>query len=339
MTDIYSTDFLGKVVERMNRPSSFLLNTYFPFIQQSQTEEIHFDIVTGNQKLAPFVSPYVKGKVVEEEGLTTNTMKPAYIKARTPLAPEGSLKRRVGELIGGSFTPQERLFKRIGVTIERQVNMVLRRKEVMAAEVLRTGSSIIEGEDYPKQLLNFGRDPELTVNLLTSARWGEASVNPLDDIQTWALLVLKKSGRQPNIVTMDVEAWRLFIASADVKSQLDTRNITGNSIKPKIHSTTGGVYQGSIGGFDFYTYADFYLDDAGVLQSVLPSYTVIMGGEGIEGVQAHGAILDDSAMFMPLEFYTKTWVEEDPSIRQVMTQSAPLIVPCNANASFCATVR
>lgn len=339
MADIYSTAFMMKVVEKVDRPSSFILNTYFPFLQTFDTEEIHFDVMIHGRTLAPFVSPVVEGKIVQEKGITTNSMKPAYVKPKTPLIAGEAIKRRAGEQIGGALSPQERQLQRIGRTIEEHINMISRRKEVMAAEVMRTGTLLIEGEKYPQQLLNFGRDSELTQTLTLTARWGETGVNPLDDLQNWALLVLKKSGTQPTTVTMDVDAWRLFIASSDVKSQLDTRHVTNNAIENKIHSVTGGIYQGRIGGFDFYTYADFYQDDAGVLQPVLPSYTVLMGGEGIEGVQAHGAIQDDSAGFMSLEYYTKTWLEPDPAMRFVMTQSAPLVVPCNVNASFCATVR
>ncbi len=339
MPDVFSTDFLMKAVREFPRPSSFLLNTYFRYIQQSDAEEIHFDVVTSNRGLAPFVSSYVAGGIVAEKGVTTKSFKPAYVKIRTPLAPKGSLKRIAGEKIGGDYTPQERTLGRIRKTIDDQIMMIMRRKEVMAAEVLRTGASVIEGEDYPTQIIDYGRDPELTRTLVSAARWGEAGVNPLYDLQDWALLVLKKSGFNPNIITMDVDAWRLFVASPDVKNQLDTRNITGNTIENKAQASAGGVYQGRIGGFEFYTYADFYLDANGVLQSVLPSYTVLMGGDGIEGTQVHGAIIDDEAGMQALEFFTKSWLEPDPSLRQVMTQSAPLIVPCNPNACLSATVR
>ena len=100
----------------------------------------------------------------------------------------------------------------------------------------------------------------------------------------------------------------------------------------------GGVYQGSIGNFNFYTYAEWYVDDAGATQPMLPNKTVILGGAGLEGIQAHGAILDDAAGLIAMEYFPKSWVPQDPAVRQVLTQSAPLVVPCNVNGCLAATV-
>lgn len=42
--NIFNTHVLNKIVERLERPSSFLLDTFFGQIQTKQSEEIHFDI-------------------------------------------------------------------------------------------------------------------------------------------------------------------------------------------------------------------------------------------------------------------------------------------------------
>lgn len=42
--DIFSTNVLAKVVERLHTPSSFLLDTFFPNVQTSDKEEIFFDV-------------------------------------------------------------------------------------------------------------------------------------------------------------------------------------------------------------------------------------------------------------------------------------------------------
>ena len=51
MADIFSTNVLAKVVENLNRPSSFLLDTYFPQVVVSDTEEINFDVLTRARRL------------------------------------------------------------------------------------------------------------------------------------------------------------------------------------------------------------------------------------------------------------------------------------------------
>ena len=43
--DIFSTHVLNKTVEYLERPSSFLLDTFFNTVQLADTSEIFFDIV------------------------------------------------------------------------------------------------------------------------------------------------------------------------------------------------------------------------------------------------------------------------------------------------------
>lgn len=63
-----------------------------------------------------------------------------------------------------------------------------------------------------------------------------------------------------------------------------------------------------------------------------------MGGAQIQGVRAFGAIRDETAGFQAMPYYPKSWVDEDPSVRYLLMQSAPLVVPTRVNASFAATV-
>ena len=46
-----------------------------------------------------------------------------------------------------------------------------------------------------------------------------------------------------------------------------------------------------------------------------------------------------AAGFQAVPFFAKTWNDEDPAVRYMLMQSAPLIVPYRVNASMCVTVR
>ena len=55
-------------------------------------------------------------------------------------------------------------------------------------------------------------------------------------------------------------------------------------------------------------------------------------------VRHFGAILDhDSLVAEP--YFPKSWLEKDPSVRYLLMQTAPLLVPYRANATFRAKVR
>lgn len=83
--DIFSTNVLAKVVERLHTPSSFLLDTFFPNVQTSDKEEIFFDVTDSKPRISPFVSPLLPGKVVDSGGYQTKSFKPAYVKDKRPL--------------------------------------------------------------------------------------------------------------------------------------------------------------------------------------------------------------------------------------------------------------
>ena len=83
--DIFSTNVLAKVVERLHTPSSFLLDTFFPNVQTSDKEEIFFDVTDSKPRISPFVSPLLPGKVVDSGGYQTKSFKPAYVKDKRRL--------------------------------------------------------------------------------------------------------------------------------------------------------------------------------------------------------------------------------------------------------------
>ncbi len=338
MADMFSTDVLIRTVNSLKIAPSFLLDQFFPNIQTEESEEIHFDVQNRTRRIAPFVSPLVAGKVVEAQGFATKTFKPAYLKPKTPFDPRRPLRRAMGEQIGGNLTPQDRLRMNLAMVINEHVQMINRRLEVMAAEALRLGQITVTGDDYPTQVVNFGRDAGHTIVKGGGSKWGDNGISPLDDLQDWAQTVLKTEGAQPMDVVMDVNAWKKFRVDPDVKDRLDTRRVVDNAMSQSAQMQEGGVYMGTVDSFNIYAYAGWYIDDAGVEQPILPSGTVIMSGQQLEGVRAFGAIQDHDAGLIALPYYPKSWVTPDPSQRWLMTQSAPLVVPTRVNASLSASV-
>ena len=348
MLDIFTTAVLARVVELLPPPSTFLLDTFFPGVQTGDTEEIYFDIDTSKPRIAPFVHPTVAGKVVADRGFQTNSFKPAYVKDKRILLPGAPIKRRPGERIGGSLDPMQRRQAQLSQNLQDQLDMLTRREVVMAAEALRLGQVTVTGESYPTKVVNFGRDAALTVALVGAARWGQAGVSLISSLETWAGLVMTKSGALATTVVMDPKAWALFRADAEVQQKLNTlyagqRGSLDTGPQARGMGKLRARYVGSIGDFDIWVYQDTYVDEAGATQQMLPDYTVIMAAPGdapgtLEGVRCYGQILDEEANYKAQRYFTKSWLEKDPANRILLMQSAPLVVPFRPNASFCATV-
>ena len=336
--DIFSTGVLARVIAELPAPAPFILNSFFRDLQTETSEDIHFDVANGRRRLAPFVAPIVAGKVVQSKGFKTGTFKPAYVKDKRVFDSSRPFKRAIGERIGGELSPAQRQQALLAGDLQDQLEMLSRRQEVMAVEALRTGKVTVVGEEYPAVVVDFGRHADLTKALAAGARWGEAGVDPLEDVNEWSMLVTQHSGAAANTLVMDVKAWQLFSAAPSVQKLLD--RFRGND---KLNATVvgeGGRYMGNIGDFDIWVYAGWYEDpETEALVPYLPDYTVLITSPDLEGARAYGAIRDEEAGFQAVPYFSKSWVEKDPAVRILLLQSAPLPVPYRVNASFSAKVR
>jgi hypothetical protein len=105
--DIYTTGVLSRVVRQLEvDPAAFFLNSFFRTEQVEESEEIHFDVTEEQPRISPFVSPLKAGRIVENEGYTTNTFQPAYIKDKRLFDPESRAKAsRMWWSISGGLPP------------------------------------------------------------------------------------------------------------------------------------------------------------------------------------------------------------------------------------------
>ncbi|MBI3452941.1 MAG: major capsid protein [Rhodospirillales bacterium] len=352
MVDIFQTAFLHRVVEALDQPSSFLLDTFFPKDQKSQTAEIYFDVLDNKPRLTPFVHPSRPAPVVSNHGYFAKSFRPAYVKDKRIFNPDAPLRRSVGEQIGGSMSPMQRREAQVAEALVDQLEMLTRREEAMAAEALLTGKVTVKGDGYPETVVDFQRDPALTVTLGSGAQWGDSGVKPLDDLENFAATIQDKSGSVAKTVVMSPATWKIFRQDQDVKTLLDRRaymNIEGLNVEPIVRGQGNEKARnvGTIGDFDIWVYQDFYIDDADVKQKLIPDNTLIIaargapgtGKGGLEGVRGYGVILDEKSGYKSDRYFVKSWPEEDPPVRMMLLQSAPLTVPYRPNASMRVTVK
>lgn len=338
MDNLFSTHYLSGVLSSLIQTPSFFLDNYFPNILMSEAEFIHFDVVDKTRRLAPFVSPVVAGKIVQEKGISTKTFQPAYIKAKTAFSPSQAIQRTAGEPIGGNLSPAQRHIVRINNMLMDHVDMIQRRLEWMAAKALVNGAVEISGENYQTTLVDFGRNPSQTVTLTGGDRWGQTGVKPLANLDTWRLQALQNSGANLTDVIMSPDTWVTFKEDPQVEKRfIRFQGSNQTTLQTGAPIGEGATFMGTLDGYNIYVYAAFYLDENGTEHPMLPAGTVLLLSQQLQGTRAFGAILDETSL-QAQPIFVKSWAEEDPSVRWVMSQSAPLVIPTRVNASFRATV-
>lgn len=336
MSDIlFDTATLQDVVRALPQPKLGFAAKYFTRVVESNDPEIHFDVEGTDLRMAPFVSPLVAGKIVPGTGFATKTFKPAYIKDKTPFTPARALTRRLGEKIGGEFTPEQRIELDIATEVAAKLLRLERRLEWMAVQALYFGSVTIKGEQYPETVVTFGRDSGNTVVLTGGNKWGESGVSPLKLLHQW-------SDAAETPITdwyMTADAYAIFRDHEDTVKRLELVRGT-STLQPDAVLSRDLVMMGMIDGFRIWVIPKINVtSEDGTTVRLVPDGTVLGVADAyFEGVRHFGAI-QDLDKFVPGAHFIKSWTEPDPSVRYMLLQSAPLLVPYRPNSTFRATVK
>lgn len=342
---IYDTNTLIQVVPNLKTAQQFLLDKFFPNIVTSDTEKVSIDIDVGKRRMAPFVSPLVEGKLVEQRRYQTNEFTPAYIKDKRAPDLLKPVRRMIGERIGGELTGEEREMANLYAEMADQVDIVNRRLEWMAAQSLVTGKLTVEGDGFELVTIDYGRDASLTIALSGNKIWNGANISagtasPTSDVDGWQRQILKASGAKVTDIVFTTSSWEGFKLDPVLKGAIifPSLNPSGNIVDPGARIEQGAVYMGHWGQYDLWVYNDWFVDENNHEVPMLNDGTVIMSGANLMGTRAFGMIKDPAFNYKALPYAPKTWVQEDPAQRYIMMQSAPLVIPSRVNASLSATV-
>jgi hypothetical protein len=307
-------------------------------------EYIDFEqIPAQGRKLAPFVMPMVQGKPVYDRRSRVQRMKPAYIKELDAVTPTRAMTKGPGSLFSDAskMSPLAR-YNAIKVDItQTHMTAIYRRWEWMAARSIIDGKVVIEGEGYPSQEVDFGRNPNHDIVLGAGNRWGEAGVSIIDSLQDWLdTMHIAEFGGAGNRITVGLTAWRAMRKDPEIKELLNT-DYRGDSsdLKRGLIGTGEVRFVGTLdGGPDVYVYNDYYHVD-GVATNMMDPRDIVLTGPAIEGFQCFGAIQDAHSGFQAMPIFPRNWLpDSDPAVEQILHQSAPLFVPVNPNASLRARV-
>ena len=343
--EVFDTTTLLSVLRTQKSPMQFWLTKAFPAQINFETEKIAFDRVNEDyRRLAPFVAPNVQGKVMTREGSDMVAFKPAYVKPKHIVDPNDVIVRQPGEALGtGSLTLAQRREAIIADILRRHKEMHSMTREWLAARAVIDGTVDIEGENYPKVTVDFRRDASLSATLLTTARWNQSTSTPLADIASKRQASNTLCGAVIRDLVFGAGAWASFSAHASVTPLLD-KQVRGS--ESDFTKMTDGFedsveYLGSLQGtggaglLRLWLYSGKYKDESDVLQDILNTDTVVGVDWGmIQGHRCFGAIRDGAAGFQALDMFPKNWEDQDPWVEYLMTQSAPLMVPKQPNASF-----
>jgi len=317
---------------------NFLLN-FFGQEYLSTDEQINFDKISDDKRIAVFINPRRPGEVIKTRGSSVVSYRPGYIKDKRTIDPTHVFKRKAGQPMNSGLTPSERYAATVVDLALVQVNALYRRLEWMAAQLLLNGTYDMKGDDINVNV-DFARKSSNTIALAGVKRWlgANTAVSPIEDLEDW----VEQSEAPVRAIIMGKFAYRALRRDPKFKEQitLDSRlGVTNLTQMPQKTSWEDITYRGALygGTVPLYTYTGTYTDpDSGVETPFIPDDALIGVPDSSYGYQCFSTIQDASANYETLPYYMKNWVEEDPGIPYLMLQSAPMLAHTRINGTISA---
>lgn len=346
---LYTTAALLGVMrddEAMMPPSSYWLDLAFPSIMTFDEEYIDFGKITDQRKIAPLVVPTAQGRPIYSAGERVSRVKPAYVKPKDPVSASRMIQRAagLGELnVNSNWSPQQRYNAIVADILRTHRRAIERRWEWLASQAVQFGSVTLEDDAYPRTVVDFERAANHSITLTGANAWGQTGVSILSSVEGWKKRVRDAPfGGPTNRLTVGSEAWEVMRQDEEIRELLkvDFRpSNNGLSMNLGIREGLDVEFVGRLSGTtDVYVYSDFYHEADGTVVPFMDPRDVVLTGPNIRGVRCFGAIQDIDAQLQAMAMFPKMWKQEDPSATFIMTQSAPLMVPVNPNASLRARV-
>jgi len=340
------TAVLLAAYKEQKAPSTFLQSRYFPDGTTFTTAQVLVEYKDGNQKLAPFVSPEVGGKVVRRDGYEANAYKPALIAPKRALTIDNLTQKGFGEALYGELTPAERAVKITADDLTEMDEMIVRRHAQMCAQVMQENALTMNhyGDDNKiievKKIEYFNEQNDAVYTV--SAKWNTADADILTEVAAITKLLTKR-GLPAQDVIMGYEAADAFLNNEKVQKLLDNRNFNIGAIDPT-ENFDDAVFLGQLNckgrKMNFIQYDATYIDENGEEKYYIDPKTIIVTAPGC-GVTNYGAItqLDygNTEFTTYAEKRVPLYAIKD-QVREVALRTAPLVQPKHKNAFIKATV-
>ena len=305
----YTTREMMEAYDQTPPVRSFLQKTFFPHEQTHVTEKVEFDVRKGKRVMAPFVSKRKAGKVISRQGWKTNQFSTPKIAPERVLTIDDISSRAIGENIYSQKTPEEREDELLAKDLTDLEESIDRRKEWMCRQILFEGKLDVVDE---KEGLDFQIDFGFTNIIVLGAdeQWTLATVNPLPLFRSLRKKIIKDTGRAPDIAIFSSDVIEDFIMNTFVVKAMEL-------------------------DLDLYTYDEWFLNDEGEDESIIPPGTVLLGHSTGEGQIEYGLVTqmeDKKSRSYEGKLVPKVWVDENDEVKKVRLTSRPLPRPYDVDS-------
>ena len=349
--NFYETHNLLMAVEQLTPPTTFLRDRYFPTNAATDifsTNDVLVEYKDGSKRIAPFVAPRKGGVTILRSGYEVQRFEPPFVAPRRMLTIDDLNKRGFGEALLTQLTPEVRQRTLILKDAQELSEMITRREEVMAAEVMQTNACVMkhiadDADVIDEKYIQFYTGDSNPAQYTPSGTWAKDYAGIGADLGAMARMLTKRGlGATELVVGADVAD--AILANAEIQKLLDINNYNAGRIDPKTlpngatHIATLNV-KGRL--IDVICYDEEYTDGS-ESKSYIDPKTVILTTPAA-GRTLYGAVSQVEQSDGQFHTYTGKRVPKylsnaEGNTRSLTLSACPLLIPNNKNPFIVAKV-
>lgn len=295
MIDFKDTYRLIELVERVKKPASFLLDTFFPrMLPISNTKVVAMEYMEHGRLLAPYIVPGSTGVNVARGGSTVRFYAPPMVAPKRVITLDDIEQRAPGEDQISQRAADIRANEIQARDFNELLDSIINRKNQMASEILTTGKVTAQGYADDGHLktfdtIDFGWEGKFT----PATSWNQNGADIYSDLQKMSEWIQERIGTIPTVAIVGRKVANYLLNNKQIMKWLSIpsrENFALMSIQPQLVSPQImriGLIQSL--NLEIYSYSETYTDESGNLQKFFPDNGVLVAIPGF-GSQLHGAV-------------------------------------------------
>ena len=349
--NFFETHTLLMAVEQLNPPTTFLRNRYFPTNASTDvfsTNDVLVEYKDGSKRLAPFVAPRKGGVTILRSGYEVQRFEPPCIAPRRMLTIDDLNKRGFGEALLTQLTPEQRQRTLILKDAQELSEMITRREEAMAAEVMQTNACVMkhiadDADVYDEKYIAFYTGSSNPAQYTPSGNWSKDYAGILGDLGAMSRLLTKR-GLPATDLVVGADVADAILANAEIQKLLDLKNYEAGRIDPSVLGN-GATHIATLNAkgriINVICYDEEYTDGSDTKPYIDPK-SVILTAPGA-GRTLYGAVSQVEQSDGQFHTYTGKRVPKylsnaEGNTRSLTLTSCPLLIPNNKNPFIVAKV-
>lgn len=237
--NFFETHNLLMAVEKLTPPTTFLRDRYFPTNDATDvfsTNDVLVEYKDGSKRVAPFVAPRKGGVTILRSGYEVQRFEPPFIAPRRMLTIDDLNKRGFGEALLSTLTPEQRQRALVLKDVQELSDMITRREEVMAAEVMQTNACVMkhiadDADVADEKHIQFYTGDSNPAQYTPSEVWAKDYVGIGADLAAMARLLTKR-GLAASELVVGADAADAILGNAEIQKLLDINNYNAGRIDP-----------------------------------------------------------------------------------------------------------